>query len=960
MSSDFLLLLLTLLHISVYITIEQTVRYIQNTRDSNTVVLGENYYALAVANRFHEANDPVFDSGATSHVWNHLGHFTSFKQSDGSGFSIRLANGTKVQSAGIGDIGPLRRVLFVPEMAHCLISARVLAADGYEMTTGKGARVTRIGHPTEVLLQSDSSSGLYQISQRDFELQLGLCPTVCLVHTLNEDNAMKLHYMLGHASVERCIHMCKCTQFPGLKSLSPKAFRCVKDCPDCALAKAHRRSFKGNLDVPEFVGQVWQVDVKGPIQCESLVNGNKYVFGLIDVKTKFLVQYFIKTKDEVFNCFKLFYQEYILYVRSRPQNANMGVITIISDRGEFNSNAIASFCLDKGLSPITTCAYTPEQNGLIERTWRSISEAAIAMLITANLSEPYWELARECAGFIRNRIVGGHPSNDPLSPFEKFYGIKPHVKDFKIFGVWAYVLIPVKEKNHGPKAEQGIFVGYSERKIGGYKVYLPRTSEIVESAHVRFGTSPNRSTFDLELSERVDVSSLGRELLSVPPSVPATACAKQSDVTNPNVILSNNVPQVRPRGPKRGRRTETSSVLVEPSVDAEVPVVASPAPVLAPAGVHENDILIRSRPDLTTVDESSGRTDHPDPTLSQPFVDNREMPMSTPPILRRDQAGPRVRVEQMSPEDRVLIRRRLEVDKDNYVDNGDRLSPGMALWRSDDSVNERTGGPAEDTTRGVVNDWTGSPVRKRTGGPEDTWTGSPVHTRTGGPATMRTSGPENTWTGGPVQARTGSPAYERTGSPVIDRTGSPSKKRTRGLDTERTCGLVLRGGMLSPARTSEDTGTEPMSQAETVLRQRTSIRSKSHAETESHAEIDPLVRTDPRGSIGSGANYADGLGDPNGDVLDLGPADRLGRTPWPGDSVSAVYPSPTNDIPLVSKSARAPTQTDTHHHVDGQVATIKANAQAVQSSTDKNTAQVSNISRYLGYKSLSGTYAVAY
>ena len=537
--SDFLLLILILLHVSVYITVEMTHKYLTLCSDSHTLVLGETYYALMVHTKFNEATDPVFDSGATSHVWNHLSHFTSFRPSTCDCLSIRVANGTKIKSAGIGDIGPLKRVLYVPEMAHCLISARMLAADGYEMTTGQGARVTRIGNPSDVLLQSDSGSGLYQITQRDFETQLGLCHSACLVHTLNEDNAMKLHYLLGHASAERCIHMCKCTQFSGLKSLPPKAFHCVRDCPDCAMAKAHRRKFKGNLDVPEYVGQVWQVDVKGPIQCESLVHGNKYVFGLIDIKTKFMVQYFIKTKDEVFKCFKLFYQEYILYVKSRPQNANMGIITIISDRGEFNSNAIATFCLDKGISPITTCAYTPEQNGLIERTWRSISEAAIAMLITANLSEPYWELARECAGFIRNRIVGGHPTVDALSPFEKFYGLKPHVKDFKIFGVWAYVLIPVKEKNHAPKAEQGIFVGYSERKIGGYKVYLPRTREIVESAHVKCGTSPNRSSYDLEPIEKVDVSSLGRDLLEKSSSIPITASGQSTNAINPNIVLSD-------------------------------------------------------------------------------------------------------------------------------------------------------------------------------------------------------------------------------------------------------------------------------------------------------------------------------------------------------------------------------------------------------------------------------------
>ena len=648
--SDFLLILLTLLHISVYITIEQTIRYLHNKRDSEIVVLGENYYALMVAPMFQESNDPVFDSGATSHVWNHLGHFTSFRQSDGSGFTIRLANGTKVLSAGIGDIGPLRRVLYVPEMAHCLISARVLAADGYEMTTGKGARVTRIGDPTMVLLQSDSVSGLYQISQRDFETQLGLCHTVCLVHTLNEDNAMKLHYMLGHASVERCIHTCKCTQFPGLKSPPPKAFKCVRECPDCALAKAHRRSFKGSLDIPEFVGQVWQVDVKGPIQCESLVNGNKYVFGLIDVKTKFMVQYFIKTKDEVFKCFKVFYQEYLLYVKSRPQNVNMGVITIISDRGEFNSNAIASFCLDKGLSPVTTCAYTPEQNGLIERTWRSLSEAAIAMLITANLSEPYWELARECAGFIRNRIVGGNPSDTALSPFEKFYGIKPHVKDFKIFGVWAYVLIPVKEKNHSPKAEQGIFVGYSERKIGGYKIYLPRTSEIVESAHVRFGTSPNRSLYALEPSARVEVSSLGRELLNVSSSVPETASEQRDSSTNPNIILSDYIPQVRPQIPSsnrsvRGGRTKSRELITEPSVTTEVHEVPSPASVIAPVNVQETDMLMRSMSDLVVTDTCSGGTDHPDPILSQPHVEGPSVPMCTPPVVNRSGMTARERID---------------------------------------------------------------------------------------------------------------------------------------------------------------------------------------------------------------------------------------------------------------------------------------------------------------------------
>ena len=225
----------------------------------------------------------------------------------------------------------------------------------------------------------------------------------------------------------------------------------------------------------------------------------------------------------------------------------------------------------------------------------------------------------------------------------------------------------------------------------------------------------------------------------------------------------------------------------------------------------------------------------------------------------------------MSPGDRISVRQRLEVDKDNPEVDEEVFSPGFGL---DGTVGLGTGGPAQKT-RGDLNE----------------------HTRTGGP----------------VQARTGGPAD--------DRTGGPSQKKKRGLDTERTGGPVLGGGRYSPVYTSEDTGAEPKSQVETVLRRRTSIKSKSQVETEPQIEIDQ-ERSDPRGSIGFGANNADGLGDLNGGVVDLGPADRLGSSPWPGDTVSAVYPSPPTDTPLVSKSARAPPQTDTHN-LHGQVATIK-------------------------------------
>jgi hypothetical protein len=282
---------------------------------------------------------------------------------------------------------------------------------------------------------------------------------------------------------------------------------------------------------------MWVRYVKGPVQCESLVHGNKYVFGLIDVKSKFLIQYFIKTKDEVFRCFQLFYDEFIPLVRDRNRATNMGVITIISDQGEFNSNEINNFCNTKGLRHITTCAYSPEQNAIIERTWRTISEGAIALLISAHLSEPYWEVARDIVGYIKNRIVGGYPSVDPITPYEKFYGTKPHIRHFKVFGVWAYVLIPNKVKDHRPKAHQGIFVGYTDEIIGGYKVYLPQTNEFVVTAHARFGLSANRTTSDFESGVSVDPVALGKVLMK--PDSLSSMCTKVLNKEVTPSIMSN-------------------------------------------------------------------------------------------------------------------------------------------------------------------------------------------------------------------------------------------------------------------------------------------------------------------------------------------------------------------------------------------------------------------------------------
>ena len=77
-------------------------------------------------------------------------------------------------------------------------------------------------------------------------------------------------------------------------------------------------------------------------------------------------------------------------------------------------------------------------------------------------------------------------------------------------------------------------------------------------------------------------------------------------------------------------------------------------------------------------------------------------------------------------------------------------------------------------------------------------------------------------------------------------------------------------------------------------------------------ELEPslcrVVHPHGTGTITLGTNQADGLVGLNGNILDLGPADRI-DPPLPGDYISTMSLSPPNDIPSVSSRARSNNKT---------------------------------------------------
>jgi len=108
-----------------------------------------------------------------------------------------------------------------------------------------------------------------------------------MAYSITTDKFSCLHYIFNHASAERIRYLCKCHS--GLQNLSVKQVEHIRDCEFCRLAKIHKKPSCKSVERHSVLSQMWNNDTKDPIATPSLRYGNKYVFGLIESKSRFLI-----------------------------------------------------------------------------------------------------------------------------------------------------------------------------------------------------------------------------------------------------------------------------------------------------------------------------------------------------------------------------------------------------------------------------------------------------------------------------------------------------------------------------------------------------------------------------------------------------------------------------------------------------------------------------------------------
>ncbi|KAH9651791.1 hypothetical protein KPL70_026888 [Citrus sinensis] len=208
------------------------------------------------------------------------------------------------------------------------------------------------------------------------------------------------------------------------------------------------------------------------------MGGAKYMVTFIDDYSRRCWVYPIKKKSDVFTVFK----EY----KARVERESGKKIKCLKtdNGGEYTDGEFLAFCKQEGIQRQFTVAYTPQQNGVVERMNRTLSERIRAMLRIAGLPNSYWAEVAKTACY----IVNWSPSTAiGLKTAMEMWTRKPADYSYlHAFGCPVYVMYNAQERTRlDAKSRRCIFLGYVDG-VKGYRLWDTSAHKIVINRDVIF------------------------------------------------------------------------------------------------------------------------------------------------------------------------------------------------------------------------------------------------------------------------------------------------------------------------------------------------------------------------------------------------------------------------------------------------------------------------------------------
>ena len=462
----------------------------------------------ALATSSSQSDSWILDSGATCHICCNRTLFSEldFKSSQ----DVTLGDNRVIKSAGCGTVKiqlaqkdgsyldcTLYDVLYVPDLSFNLLSISRI--------TDRGKTVTFDDSTCDIMCQDGEIIGsatktgcLYYLNCKSIRQRVNVTRARAGVNVW--------HQRFGHLNETSLKQLAKEGLVDGLSSddLSDK----FDVCESCIKGKIHRTPFPktGGKRADEPLGLVHSY-VCGKINSKSL-SGGEYFLTFIDDKTRYIWVYILKQKSEVF---ERFLEWKSMVERSTGRNLKV----LHSDNGgEYMSTPFQSYLKKEGIKHELTVPRSPEQNGVAERSNRTLMEAVRAMLFGSHLPQRFWAEALTTAVYLRNRSPT--KGNEGSTPHEALMNVKPKVNHLRVFGCVAYSHISKEERHKlDPKAKKCVLLGYG-MATKGYRLYDINERRVFYSRDVIFdesrpgyGKEPTDHTdksVEIELSSDVSIS----------------------------------------------------------------------------------------------------------------------------------------------------------------------------------------------------------------------------------------------------------------------------------------------------------------------------------------------------------------------------------------------------------------------------------------------------------------------
>jgi len=412
------------------------------------------------------------DSGSTCHIANNEVEFENLERG-GSYPPIRTGGGMvypegqgrvrKVVSSGKGwKVLTLHGVYFCPGFSKNILSLQKVYANGaylqgLKLHTPNGDHI------------ADLSENFFLKTREGTEESHAATTT-----TKAADIDITLwHSRLGHIGEAAIRRTAKVTK--GIEAEAVVHEPLI--CEPCDLGRSLRYTPRPGRPIPSSAGEEWHLD---SVQV-GYPDGQGEMWAII-----FTVGKFGFRKTATFSEKREGPVAVLAFLRQAARQWKVEVKRLQVDGGSelvgANLGELKAYFETQGIEVVESAPYTPEQNGVAERSNRLIIEKARVWMIACQAPTFLWPWFWQTAVDYTNFTTNNKTTTVGKTPYEAFMDEndpgKPHTVDLtnlRTPGCKVYVNIPtqrrVKSAKFAPTAEEGILVGWKGRTT--YQVYVP-------------------------------------------------------------------------------------------------------------------------------------------------------------------------------------------------------------------------------------------------------------------------------------------------------------------------------------------------------------------------------------------------------------------------------------------------------------------------------------------------------